>query len=121
MWGIWLNRLGIVLNFAAGFLIAPELIGIERIQRFEERMLARSRKTRAGLALELPRLTGESLAKSSITRWGALLLASLGVLVLCIKGFDTPEEDRISNLELILACFWIVIMNLLVLTAQSKS
>lgn len=34
----WLNRLGIILNFLAGFLLAPELIGLERIRRFEERM-----------------------------------------------------------------------------------
>jgi hypothetical protein len=31
----WLNRIGILLNFLAGFLIAPELIGVERIHRFE--------------------------------------------------------------------------------------
>jgi hypothetical protein len=32
----WLNRLGIVLNFLAGFLLAPELIGLHRLSRFEE-------------------------------------------------------------------------------------
>jgi hypothetical protein len=26
----WLNRLGIIFNFLAGFLVAPELIGIRR-------------------------------------------------------------------------------------------
>lgn len=42
-----LNRLGIVLNFFAGFMLAPELIGIERLRSFEnatEANLARLRK-----------------------------------------------------------------------------
>jgi len=31
----WLNRVGIILNFLAGFLLAPELIGIDRINKAE--------------------------------------------------------------------------------------
>lgn len=31
----WLNRAGIILNFLAGFMIAPELIGLERLQNIE--------------------------------------------------------------------------------------
>jgi len=31
----WLNRLGIILNFLAGFMLAPELIGIERLKKIE--------------------------------------------------------------------------------------
>ena len=34
--GDWLNRVGIILNFLAGFLLAPELIGIERIKKYEK-------------------------------------------------------------------------------------
>jgi len=30
---VWLNRIGIILNFCAGFLVAPELIGSERLSR----------------------------------------------------------------------------------------
>jgi hypothetical protein len=39
-----LNRVGIILNFLAGFMIAPELIGLDRIRRFENAMekIARS-------------------------------------------------------------------------------
>jgi hypothetical protein len=33
--GDWLNRTGIILNFLAGFLLAPEIIGIERLQKLE--------------------------------------------------------------------------------------
>ena len=33
---IILNPLGILLNFMAGFLLAPELIGIERLDKFEK-------------------------------------------------------------------------------------
>jgi hypothetical protein len=31
----WVNRVGILLNFLAGFMIAPELIGIDRLKRIE--------------------------------------------------------------------------------------
>lgn len=37
-----LNRVGIILNFLAGFMLAPELIGLRRIKKFElytERMM----------------------------------------------------------------------------------
>lgn len=34
----WLNRIGIILNFLAGFLIAPELIGLDRIRKAEQRL-----------------------------------------------------------------------------------
>lgn len=36
-----LNRIGIVLNFLAGFMIAPELIGVERLRRWEANTEAR--------------------------------------------------------------------------------
>lgn len=32
----WTNKLGIILNFFAGFLIAPELLGLDRLRKFEE-------------------------------------------------------------------------------------
>jgi hypothetical protein len=32
---VWLNRWGIILNVAAGILLAPELIGLERLRAFE--------------------------------------------------------------------------------------
>jgi len=35
---IWLDRFGIILNFIAGFCLAPELIGVERLQRLEDRI-----------------------------------------------------------------------------------
>jgi hypothetical protein len=35
MENLLLNRIGIILNFAAGFMLAPELIGLERIARAE--------------------------------------------------------------------------------------
>ena len=34
----WLNRIGIILDLLAGFMIAPELIGEERLQRWEGRI-----------------------------------------------------------------------------------
>jgi len=34
----WLIRLGIVLNFFAGFMLAPELIGPERLRIIENKI-----------------------------------------------------------------------------------
>jgi hypothetical protein len=55
MWALWLNRIGIVLNFLAGFMLAPELIGIERIRRFEQLILSRSKGTTNSLSKSIPR------------------------------------------------------------------
>jgi hypothetical protein len=33
--GEWLNRAGIILNFLAGFMLAPELLGLHRLREFE--------------------------------------------------------------------------------------
>jgi hypothetical protein len=33
---VWLNRLGIILNFCAGFMVAPELLGTVRLEKFEK-------------------------------------------------------------------------------------
>lgn len=43
----WINRIGIILNFLAGFMVAPELIGVERLAKIENYMeeLFASRKT----------------------------------------------------------------------------
>src|SRR5438105_240637 len=32
---VWLNRAGIILNFLAGFMLAPDLIGLARLKKFE--------------------------------------------------------------------------------------
>lgn len=31
----WINRIGIIMNFAAGFMLAPELIGVSRLRKIE--------------------------------------------------------------------------------------
>jgi hypothetical protein len=35
---VWLNRIGIILNFCAGFMVAPELIGVSRLRKLEKRI-----------------------------------------------------------------------------------
>jgi hypothetical protein len=51
---VWLNRIGIILNFLAGFMLAPELLGIERLRRLEEWSAAQAaamRQTITGIGL----------------------------------------------------------------------
>jgi hypothetical protein len=38
MWGEDLNRIGIILNFLAGFLLAPDLLGKERLLAYEDKL-----------------------------------------------------------------------------------
>jgi hypothetical protein len=35
---IWINRIGIILNFVAGFLMAPDLIGTAKLRELEFRL-----------------------------------------------------------------------------------
>src|SRR5262245_46084403 len=32
---VWLNRIGVILNFCAGFMVAPELIGNEGLRKIQ--------------------------------------------------------------------------------------
>ena len=38
MWAMWLNRVGIILHFLAGFLVAPELLGTHRLEWADARL-----------------------------------------------------------------------------------
>jgi len=42
---VWINRIGIILDFLAAFMIAPELIGEERLRHWEEAIENRLRGT----------------------------------------------------------------------------
>jgi hypothetical protein len=47
MGAAWVNRIGIILTFLAGFMVAPELISIERINKFEDSLEKRMDRFRA--------------------------------------------------------------------------
>lgn len=49
MWALWLNRVGIILNFVAGFLVAPELLGIHRLEWADTKLEHLAIKGRARL------------------------------------------------------------------------
>lgn len=49
MINVWLNRIGIVLNLLAGFMVAPELIGIQRIRRVESHLKQRTQAAKKHL------------------------------------------------------------------------
>jgi hypothetical protein len=42
MQNTWLNRVGIILTFLAGFCVAPELIGLNRLKRWEQNLKKRA-------------------------------------------------------------------------------
>jgi hypothetical protein len=53
---VWLNRMGIILNLCAGFMLAPELIGLTRLQNFEnfiERIMSSIRNRTIAVVIRL--------------------------------------------------------------------
>ena len=61
MFAEWLNRVGIILNFLAGFLLAPELIGIDRIKKAEKKMESTGAKLKKIVHTTLEKLPKRSL------------------------------------------------------------
>jgi hypothetical protein len=81
-----LNRLGIVLNFAAGFLLTPELLGRDRIERIERRVeIIASRLSSLLTPLEARPGTGEprtvSLSVSLSVVLGAMLCFGIWIVL----------------------------------------
>jgi hypothetical protein len=77
-----LNRFGIVFNFAAGFLLSPQLIGIHRIQRAEQ--WAEDKLSRLTLALKTlsPNATTELTWVVGLGAYMALALYLVAFLIL---------------------------------------
>ena len=97
MSGDWVNRIGIILNFCAGFLLAPELIGIQRLQRFEK-FLEESKPRAGDIVLNLLLPSGTILIflirygflrafvlVSSVILWAVVLYATLFVYQLSVQ------------------------------------
>lgn len=98
----WLNRIGILLNFIAGFLLAPELIGIERIERLQKRIEILLNNLKISLSSAITRVNNfySSLLKISnegepkrVLMWVILSITSIsaiyGIIVLLTRrGID---------------------------------
>jgi len=81
---IWLNRAGIILNFLAGFMLAPELIGLARLQRAEDR-IERTLQTMRRVSNQLTpsELTPNRVVTSDfMTVYSGIYFAILGSLLL---------------------------------------
>jgi hypothetical protein len=70
----WLNRIGIILNFCAGFMLAPELLGTERLRNAEGYI-----ENVFTVANEL----GQSIAANSI---GLIIILGVGTLFAVITA-----------------------------------
>src|SRR5438552_568713 len=78
MWAVWLNRVGIILNFVAGFLVAPELLGIKRVEAVEEWL----KQTARNIVTDAPADTaGEELSLADPLTMGCLFLLIAPVLI----------------------------------------
>lgn len=67
-----LNRIGIILNFLAGFMLAPDLIGTERISKFENYIELKIRNLIKNIRVNL---------KYSYIRLGGSLIGFIFVLI----------------------------------------
>lgn len=107
--GPWVNRLGILLTFVAGFLVAPELLGVARLKKWhvavlqKAERLSKENKSRLGASSELD-------ARPSILRNAIFeLMIYPPLAVLFLAGMICSEWWRwawcVSFLVFIIACF----------------
>lgn len=76
--GLWLNRLGILLNVASGILLAPQLFGVERLKRAERRLESMVKAVEGGLATWSSRVRGKPVA---ILKALAIAFLAFGLLL----------------------------------------
>ncbi len=93
-----LNRLGIALDFLAGILLAPELLGKERIQRLESRL---ERLGKAILSVMNPITSGTQ--KPNLTERIVQTLIPVLTVHLFFWWFLWPRGDQGVNVVLIMA------------------
>jgi hypothetical protein len=103
---ILLNRLGIILNLIAGFLIAPELIGEERLKRFEiwmkERLHRINKKTDINRYAQELSHKGAILKASRISTTNPAIRAQL-------EAMEKSQDLRNNLYNLILIGLWIIL------------
>jgi hypothetical protein len=85
----WTNRLGIILNFAAGFLIAPELLGLERLRKAETSIETIAAKF--GAFLERPRF----YIRQSLRQQNSALITTTVLVAILICLVETIFIFRI--------------------------
>ncbi len=103
----WLNRIGIILNFLAGFLIAPELIGIERIRRLEALLERRIDETTNVLK--------DRTAKYQHGYYGGTLDAAAHSLIVTLLAiviiYTVLMKDFILTLKLLMLAFTLMYLS----------
>ncbi|MDI1464315.1 hypothetical protein QEZ54_25415 [Catellatospora sp. KI3] len=89
MTAVVLNRVGILLNFVAGFLLAPQLIGLDRIRRVEQRI------ERISMARLEGALNRRGTFDGSIFGWTVWILITVSMaipiaLIFLVTQFGVP-------------------------------
>ena len=82
----WLNRYGIILNFIAGFMVAPELIGIERLRTLEQKLEQWLKTLKEKLSSE--KMTAKDLFMGGLF----VVLQSAPALILIIVLYPLAKE-----------------------------
>jgi hypothetical protein len=105
MGGDWVNRIGIILNFCAGFLLAPELIGIRRLRRFEKFLeeglprflnFVQSLPARLIPVLQVGFILVWLFSLLSLVLWGLVFVASFSVFDLSVRAAAAIAVSLVS-------------------------
>lgn len=124
----WLNRIGIILNFLAGFMVAPELIGLERINKFEQYIEDRIELTKSSinrflsenpLSFELEWLQ-RNLFKSMLLSLTLICLSSVFWLIINSQLLVKVNSLIIASL-LLLFILIIPLIPVLLLAVQTRN
>jgi len=104
---VLLNRLGIILNFIAGFLIAPELIGEERLKHFEIWM--KERLHRINKLTDIKRYTqGQSIKNVKLKEVQTVFSTSPAIKAQ-FEAMDKAKKNRAKLYYLTLIGLWLLL------------
>jgi len=88
---VWLNRIGIIFNLAAGFMVAPELIGFERLKKIELTLNNR---------LSYLQILFKNTLSKTLYQFKKMLPTSISVGIIIIGFVVTPFFNYFNSLLL---------------------
>lgn len=103
----WLDRAGIIFNFLAGFMVAPELIGVSRIAAWEERTELRLRRLATSVHVVKP--LSFLIDKDKLTYRSALEVLGFSIISAAFNYCAFFSEDQSD------ALFYRIIIGLIII------
>jgi hypothetical protein len=83
---VWINRFGIIFNFIAGFLLAPELIGSKRLKKWENRI----ENSISNIAPSFRKFV------NSVWEYASIMLVFIALILIAIAISSVFFRDRLA-------------------------